>query len=124
METIWHKPSLKKPVITSHSTLIIAMLAIADIIFLTNLLKRANPTELKLPLFNNKSSKIIYYGEAKISWIMSTDWYQLRFNLLLQSLLFGRIVNFDVIFDFQLRSFSEVSTAIFRQQMASGIPLW
>ena len=40
MESIWDKPSLKKPVITSHSTLKIAMLAFADITFLTNLQKR------------------------------------------------------------------------------------
>jgi len=42
MENIWHKPSLKKPVITSHSTLQIAMLAIADTIFITNLQKKEN----------------------------------------------------------------------------------
>jgi len=46
-----------KNLITSHSTLIIAM-HIGDIIFLTYLKKRADLTELKLPFFDNKSSKI------------------------------------------------------------------
>jgi len=42
MEIIVPFTSLKKPVITSHSTLKIAMLAFADVTFLTNLQKREN----------------------------------------------------------------------------------
>jgi len=40
--------------------------------FLTNLQKRVNPTEVKLPFFKNKSLKNDCSGEVKISWIMST----------------------------------------------------
>jgi len=34
--------------------------------------KRAKKKEVKLPFFNNKSSKNNCYGEVKISWVMST----------------------------------------------------
>jgi len=42
MESIWHKPIQKKPLITPHSTLKIAILTVADNIFLTILQKGEN----------------------------------------------------------------------------------
>jgi len=100
MEIIWHKPSLKKPVITWHFTIIIATRAVTNTLFLTKMQKRAKHTEVKLPFFNNKSSKTISYGKVKISWVMSTGWYQLRSNLLLQNLKFEGAVKVDVISTF------------------------
>jgi len=64
MESIWHKPSLKKPVITGYFTIIIAPLAVTDTLFLTKMQKRAKHTEVKQPFFNNKSSKNNCYGEV------------------------------------------------------------
>ena len=66
MEIIWHKPSLKKPVTTLHFTIIIATLTVTDTLFLTKMQKRAKHTEVKLPFFNNKSSKNTCYGEVEI----------------------------------------------------------
>jgi hypothetical protein len=40
------------------------MLAVTDTLFLTNMHKRAKHTEVKLPFFNNKSSKNNFYGEV------------------------------------------------------------
>jgi hypothetical protein len=37
--------------------------------------KRAKHTEVRLPFFNNKSSKNTCYDGVNISWIMSTGWY-------------------------------------------------
>jgi hypothetical protein len=51
--------SIKKPVIFEIPTIIIATPTGTDIPFLT---KKASPTELKLPFFNNKSSKNNCYG--------------------------------------------------------------
>ena len=66
---------IKKPVIPHKSTVFPATITSTDIIFITNLQKRANPIELELPPTNNKSSISVYYLELKISCIMSTDWY-------------------------------------------------
>jgi hypothetical protein len=51
--------SIIKPVILQIPTVIFATLAVTDTLFLTNLQKRAKHTEMKLPFFNNKSSKKI-----------------------------------------------------------------
>jgi hypothetical protein len=44
-----------------------------DINFLTKMQKRANPPELELPLFNDKSPMSDSFRELKIFCIMSTD---------------------------------------------------
>jgi len=57
MENMAGFRSIKKPVIFEIPTIIIATPTGTDIPFLTKMQKRASPTELKLPFFNNKSSK-------------------------------------------------------------------
>jgi hypothetical protein len=42
-------------------------IAITDTLFLTKMQKRAKHTEVKLPFFNNKSSKNTCYGEVELS---------------------------------------------------------
>ena len=93
--------SIKKPVILENPTIIIAALTGTDIPFLTKMQKRASPTELKLPFFNNKSLKTNCSGKVKTSWIMSTYCYHVRIYTLLQSLLLGGVARDDVITAFR-----------------------
>jgi len=55
--------SIKKPVILEIPIKTIVTPTGTDIPFLTKMQKRANPTELKPPFFNNKSSINNYYGK-------------------------------------------------------------
>ncbi len=57
MENMAGFRSIKKPVILEIPTIIIAMSIGTDIPFLIKMQKRATPIEVKLPFFNNKSSK-------------------------------------------------------------------
>ncbi len=62
MENMAGFRSIKKPVILEIPTIIISTPTGKDIPFLTKMQKRADPIELKLPFFNNKSSKNNCYG--------------------------------------------------------------
>jgi len=66
MENMAGFRSIKKPVIFEIPTIIIATPTGTDIPFLTKMQKRANPTELKLPFCNYKSSKTDCYGENEL----------------------------------------------------------
>jgi len=66
MENMAGFMNIKIPVILQIST-IIATTTVTDTLFLTKIQKRAKHTEVKLPFFNNKSSKNTYSGEVEIS---------------------------------------------------------
>jgi hypothetical protein len=49
MENLAGFRSIKKPVITEISTLLLATITVTDTLFLTKMQKRENPIELELP---------------------------------------------------------------------------
>ena len=98
MENMAGFRSIKKAVIFEIPTIIIATPTGTDIPFLTKMQKRASPTELKLPFFNNKSSKNNCSGKVNIYWIMSTYWYHMDYYALLQNLSLEEVVKLDVSF--------------------------
>ncbi len=87
--------------ITLHLTIIIATLAVTDILFITKMQKRANSPELKLPFFNDKSPMSFSFRGLKIFRIMSTDCNHANIYALLQSLLSGENGWVGEIFNFE-----------------------
>jgi len=53
--------------LTEISTFLLAKSTITDIPFMPKMQKRAKHMEVKLPFFNNKSSKYTYYGLVSLA---------------------------------------------------------